>query len=82
MNHFSPTDTYPIPLIEIFLLIFLAEVFCYQLDLLNAFLQLSLDDQSKQYLTINTHKGLITYLLAWHLLPHFSNTTLTACFRA
>ncbi len=32
-----------------------------KLDLSNAFLQLPLDEQSKEYLTINTHKGLFRY---------------------
>jgi len=31
------------------------------MDLSNAFLQVPLDDQIKQYITINTHKGLFRY---------------------
>ena len=31
------------------------------LDLANAYLQLPLEDKSRQYVTINTHKGLFKY---------------------
>ena len=50
----------PFPSSRKFLLTFPGTLFS-KLDLANAFLQLPLDDTSKQYLTINLHKGLFQY---------------------
>ena len=60
INKAAPTETYPLPWVE--------ELFAKmaggkytKLDLSNAFLQLPLDPESKQYVTINTHRGLHQY---------------------
>ena len=52
----TPT-TYPLPLLDELL----AAMTFSKLDLQNAYLQLPLDTASKQYLTINTHRGLYHY---------------------
>ena len=51
-------DTYPLPRIED---LFTAMSGGTKLDLLHAYLQLLLEEESKEYLTINTHKGLFEY---------------------
>ena len=61
INQVSPTDTYPLPLIEEIFSNLSGGTLFSKLDLSNAFLQLPLDDESKQYLSINTHKGLFRY---------------------
>ena len=61
INQASPTDPYPLPLIEEIFANLSGGTLFSKLDLANAFLQLPLDDESKQYLTINTHKGLFQY---------------------
>jgi hypothetical protein len=54
-------DHYPIPKIEDMLAKLEGGVKFTKIDLANAYLQLELDDQSKEYLTISTHKGLYQY---------------------
>ena len=54
-------DKYPIPRIEeLFATLAGGKTFT-KLDLSHAYLQVPLDDESRQYLTINTHKGLFEY---------------------
>ena len=52
INQASPTEVYPLPLIDEYFSI---------LDLENAYLQLPLDPASKQLVTLNTHRGLFQY---------------------
>ena len=54
-------DSYPIPLVED-LYASMSGGKCFtKLDLSQAYLQLQLDEDSKAYVTINTHKGLFRY---------------------
>ena len=61
MNHVVKTDTYPLPRIEdLFASLFGGTVFS-KLDMTQAYLQVPLDEQSKKYLTLNTHRGLFRF---------------------
>ena len=59
LNQAAKTDTYPLPKIED-LFTSLDKLFS-KMDLASAYLQIPLDEQSKEYTTINTHKGLYCY---------------------
>jgi len=61
INQASSTETYPLPRIDELYANLSGGKFFSKLDLSNAYLQLPLDEQSKQYVTINTHKGLFRY---------------------
>ena len=61
VNRVSKLDRYPIPKIEdLFAKLADGKKFS-QLDMSQAYQQLLLDDQSKQYVVINTHRGLFRY---------------------
>lgn len=61
INQASHTESYPLPRVEdIFSALGGGESFS-KLDLSQAYLQLELEESSKKYLTINTHKGLFEY---------------------
>ena len=60
VNQVSKLDSYPIPKVEDLLATLGGEKFT-KLDMSQAYQQLQLDDESKQYTTINTHKGLFQY---------------------
>ena len=61
VNAVSQTDPYPLPRIEdIFALLSGGKLFT-KLDLAHAYQQIPLTEDSKQYTTINTHKGLFRY---------------------
>ena len=61
INQAAKLDTYPLPRIEdIFAQLSNGKTFT-KLDLAHAYQQLLLDDDSKSYTTINTHKGLYRY---------------------
>ena len=61
INQESKLDNYPIPKAEdLFANLGKGEKFT-KLDLSQAYQQLPLDEDSKQYTTINTHKGLFRY---------------------
>ena len=61
VNKAAKVDKYPIPRIEeLFATLAGGKTFT-KLDLSHAYLQVPLDDESRQYLTINTHKGLFEY---------------------
>ena len=61
INQVAKNDTYPLPRIED-IFASLARGTCYsKLELAHAYQQILLDDDSKQYVTINTHKGLYRY---------------------
>ena len=58
VNSASKLDAYPIPRIEDLL----SRGVCFsKLDLSQAYLQLELEEDSKQFVVINTHKGLFRY---------------------
>ena len=60
-NPVSKLDRYPIPKVEdLFTTLTCGQTFS-KLDLSQAYQQLPLDDLSKQYVVINTHRGLFRY---------------------
>ena len=61
VNQVALVDTYPLPLLQdIFASLANGKSFT-KLDLAHAYQQLPLDDDSRPYTTINTHKGLFQY---------------------
>ena len=61
LNPVSKLDRYPIPKVEdLFAKLAGGQKFT-KLDLSQAYQQLPLDEESKQYVVINTHKGLYRY---------------------
>ena len=61
VNRAAKPDTYPLPRVDdIFALLSGGKTFS-KLDLANAYQQIPLEQQSKQLVTINTHKGLYCY---------------------
>jgi hypothetical protein len=61
VNRALTTDVYPLPTPDdLFALLAGGEIFS-KLDLQNAYLQLPLSKESREVVTINTHKGLFTY---------------------
>jgi hypothetical protein len=76
VNQASPTETYLLPTAEELFAKLAGRKFFTKLDMSSAYLQLPLDDESKKYTTINTHKGLFQY----NCLP-FGVTSLPAIFQ-
>ena len=61
VNQVAQVDTYPLPLIQdIFASLANGKSFT-KLDLAHAYQQLQLDDESRPYTTINTHRGIFHY---------------------
>ena len=61
VNKYAKVEEYPLPLVDD-LFASLSGGQCFtKLDLPNAYLQLMVEEKSKEYLTINTHKGLFRY---------------------
>ncbi|XP_035806354.2 uncharacterized protein K02A2.6-like [Amphiprion ocellaris] len=61
INQASQLDTYPLPRVEdLFATLAGGQTFT-KLDMSHAYQQLLLDEESKKYVTINTHKGLFKY---------------------
>ena len=61
VNKVAKLDTYPLPKIDdLFSQLASGKSFT-KLDLAHAYLQIALDEESKQYVVINTHKGLYRY---------------------
>ena len=61
VNKYAKVEEYPLSLVDdLFALLTRGQVFT-KLDLANAYLQLMVEEKSKEYLTINTHKGLFKY---------------------
>jgi len=54
-------ESYPLPKVEELFASLAGGKYFTKLDMSNAYLQLPLDDASKEYLVINTHKGLFQY---------------------
>ena len=61
VNPVAKLDQYPIPKIEDLLTTLVKGKVFTKIDLSNAYQQLSLDEASKQYMVVNTHKGLFRY---------------------
>jgi len=61
VNKLAKLDTYPLPKIDdLFSQLAGGKQFS-KLDLAHAYLQIALEEESKQYVDINTHKGLYQY---------------------
>ena len=60
VNRTLKTESYPLPRVELFVKLSGGKSFT-KLDMSNAYLQLPLDEESSQLVTINTHKGLFKY---------------------
>ena len=61
VNHASELESYPIPIIDELFASMMGGVVFTKLDLKNVYQQLLLEDDSKSYTTINTHRGLSHY---------------------
>ena len=61
VNQAAETDTYLLHKIEDFFASLSGGKTLCKLDLLHAYQQLPLDEDSREYTTINTHKGLYRY---------------------
>ena len=61
INQAAKLDAYPLPKIEDLFTSLSAGVYFTKLDLSHAYQQLQLDETSRPYVTINTHKGLFQY---------------------
>ena len=61
INHAAKVDSYPLPRVgDLFASLGQRKLFS-KLDLAHAYQQIVLDESSKQYAVINTHKGLYRY---------------------
>ena len=60
-NRASHLEHYPLPKVDDLFTALTGGTMFTKLDMNQAYLQLTLDDQSKELLTINTHKGLFAY---------------------
>ena len=61
INQASKVDTYPLPRVEDLFTAMSGGKLFTKLDMPQAYLQLPMDDSSKELVTINTHKGLYHY---------------------
>ena len=61
VNRAAKTDTYPLPRIEDLFASLAGGTVFSKLDLAQAYLQVPLDEASKKYVTVNTHRGLVQY---------------------
>ncbi|KAI7806716.1 hypothetical protein IRJ41_010699 [Triplophysa rosa] len=61
INQESTLEQYPIPRLEDMFAVLAGGQKYSKLDMSHAYQQITLDETSKQYVTVNTHKGLFTY---------------------
>ena len=61
INQAAKTDTYPLPIIHDLFASLSGGMTFSKLDLAHAYQQIPLEEDSKQYVTVNTHKGLYRY---------------------
>jgi hypothetical protein len=61
INQPCAVDSYPLPKVDDLLANLAGGQYFSKLDLSQAYLQLPLDEQSKEYVTVNTHRGLYRY---------------------
>ena len=61
MNRTLQVDSYPLPRVEELFASLSGGKYFTKLDMSQAYLQVALEEESKQYVTINTHKGLFQY---------------------
>ena len=68
MNPVAKLDRYPIPKVEDLFAKLTGGCMFTKIDLSQAYLQLPLDEESKRFVVINTHKGLFRYTrLPFHI---------------
>ena len=60
-NRTSRVEHYPLPKVDDLFATLAGGVLLTKLDMSQAYLQLTVEDQAKELLTINTHKGLFVY---------------------
>jgi len=61
VNQACPTDSYPLPRVDELLANLSGGKYFSKLDMSQAYLPLPLDNKSREYVTVNTHKGLYRY---------------------
>lgn len=61
VNRVSTLEQYPIPKVEDLMAVLTGGKQFKKLDMSHAYQQIQMDDQSKKYLTVNTHRGMFTY---------------------
>ncbi|XP_051233821.1 uncharacterized protein K02A2.6-like [Dicentrarchus labrax] len=61
VNRVSTLEQYPIPKVEDLLSVLAGGQQFTKLDMSHAYQQIQMDDQSKKYLAVNTHRGMFTY---------------------
>ena len=61
INSVSQVDTYPLPWVEELFSALSGGKYFSKLNMSQAYLQLELENGSKQYVTVSTHKGLFQY---------------------
>ena len=61
INQAIKVDSYPLPRVEDLFSALAGGKYFSKLDISQAYLQLPLDENSKQYVTVNTHRGLFQY---------------------
>jgi len=61
INQVAQTDTYPLPKMEDLFASLSGGKFFSKVDLASAYQQILLEEETKEYTTINTHKGLFCY---------------------
>ena len=61
VNRTLQVDSYPLPRVEELFASLSGGKYFTKLDMSQAYLQVTLEEESKQYVTINTHKGLFQY---------------------
>ena len=76
VNQALVTETYPLPVVDVLMSALAGGKHFTKLDKSNAYLQLPLDEESQEYVVINTHKGLFKY----HHLP-FGVSTAPSIFQ-
>ena len=84
VNKVAKLDTYPLPKIEELFSQLAGGKSFTKLDLAHAYIQIALDDDSKQYVVINTHKGLYRYnclLFGIHSAPAIFQCTIEGILR-
>ena len=61
VNRVSPLEQYPLPRVEDLMAVLAGGKQFTKLDMSHAYQQVQMDEPSKKFLTINTHRGLFTY---------------------
>ncbi len=74
VNQASKLEQYPIPKLEDLLEKLSGGEKYSKLDLSHAYQQVILDEESKRYITLNTHKGLFCRLVWLPVLPFFNES--------